>query len=109
METKVGPDNCRANRSLNGKSCSVERAETEVEVVPTTRRTTGVFDQNLAVYHDAADTNVILTFMFCGQPSTRYSNSNVRLEIMNPSGELNPSTPALRYLLHRALRAFFAC
>ena len=47
----------RANRTLNGKSCGVERAETEVEVVPTTRRTAGVFDQNPGVYHDAADTN----------------------------------------------------
>ena len=49
--------NRRANRSLNGKSCTVERADTEVEVVPTTRRIAGVVDQNSAVYHDAADTN----------------------------------------------------
>ena len=47
----------RANQCLNSKSCGVERAETEVEVVPTTRRIAGVFDQNSAVYHDAADTN----------------------------------------------------
>ena len=47
----------RVNRSQNGTSCGVERAETEVEVVPTTHRTTGVVDQNSAVYHDAADTN----------------------------------------------------
>ena len=38
-------------------SCGVERAETEVEVVPTIRRTAGVVDQNSAVYHDAADTD----------------------------------------------------
>ena len=47
----------RDNRYLNCKSCGAGRAETEIEVVPTTRRTAGVFDQNSAVYHDAADTN----------------------------------------------------
>ena len=67
---------------LRSKSCGVERVETEVEVVPTTRRTAGVFNQNSAVYHDA-DTNP-QTFPSCGQPLTMYTNSNVRLEIMNP-------------------------
>ena len=43
--------------AFNGKSCGVERADTEVEVVLTTRKTAGVVDQNSAVYHDAADTN----------------------------------------------------
>ena len=77
VETKVGPGEVRgtadlqrdcpavlhvkgdrrANRSLNGSSCGVDRAETEVEVVLTTRRTAGVVDQNSAVYHDAADTH----------------------------------------------------
>ena len=41
----------------HGKSCGVERVETEVEVMPITRRTVGVFDWNSAVYHDAANTN----------------------------------------------------
>ena len=48
----------RANRYLNSKSCGIERAETEVEVMPITQRTVEVFDQNSAVYHDAADTNL---------------------------------------------------
>ena len=74
----------RANRSFNGMSCGVERAETEVEVVSTTHRTTGVVDQNSAVYHDAADTNPQIDVSSCGQPPTRYSNSNVRFKIMNP-------------------------
>ena len=82
-----------ANRSPNGKSCGVERAETEVEVVPTTRRTAEVFDQNSAVYHDVVDINPQTDVSVRGPP-TRYSNSNVRLEIINPwsgftAGELN--------------------
>ena len=59
--------------------CGVERDETEVEVVPTIRRTVGVADEKSAVYHDAADINP-----YCSQPLTTYSNSIVRLEIMNP-------------------------
>ena len=47
----------RANRYLNSKSCGIERAETEVEVLPITQRTVEVFDWNSVVYHDAVDTN----------------------------------------------------
>ena len=47
----------RANRYFNSKSCGIERAETEVEVMPIIQRTVEVFDQNSAVYHDAAETN----------------------------------------------------
>ena len=50
-------DGRRVNRSLNGTSCGVEHADTEVKVVFRTHKTIGVVDQNSVVYHDAADTN----------------------------------------------------
>ena len=104
----------RANRSFNGMSCGAECAETEVEVVSTTHRTTGVVDQKSAVYRDAADTNPQIVVSSCGQPLTRYSNSNIKFKIMNPwlgftAEELNMQTLALRHSSHRELRSFFVC